>query len=473
MFSTKKIAYNTIVQIIGKSINILIGVLAISYLTRYLSPSGFGQYTTVLTFLQMFSIFLDFGLYIVLLQELGKPDVDKDKCFSNILTLRIISGLSFFVIAPLIGFLFPYPMMIKFGILVVSIAFFFNSMIQVYVSIFQKEMVMHKIIIAETIGKIIFLLSIIFAIYLKGDLLLVLFANNIYSVVLFIIVVLYARKYIKYKWTIDLAYWKKIILISWPIAVTTILNLIYFKADTLILSIYSSDFQVGIYSAPYKILEVITGLPHMILGLVLPIFTFYYFQKQKEDLNRSIQKMFNLFVVMCFLIIVLFIAEAKGIIYFIAGPKYYLSVNILKVLIWPTVIIFFSSLFNYAIIAVEKQKKTILYFFITAIVSLIGYFIFIPRYGYWGAAYMTLFAESLITVFSYILLKKYTGWKIDFAIFIRTAIVSIFVYLILYFININFVLEIFIGTAIYCVLLVVFKVFSKDLIKELISFKKS
>ena len=78
MLATRKIAHNTIIQIIGKAANILIGVLAISYLARYLSPSGFGQYTTVLTFLQIFGIFLDFGLYLVLLQEIGKDETKKN-----------------------------------------------------------------------------------------------------------------------------------------------------------------------------------------------------------------------------------------------------------------------------------------------------------------------------------------------------------------------------------------------------------
>ena len=471
MFNTRTIAHNKIIQIIGKAANVLIGVLAISYLTRYLSPSGFGQYTTVLTFLQIFGIFLDFGLYLVLLQEIGKNEENKNFIFSNILTLRIISGFSFFIIAPSIALFFPYPIIVKVGIALTSLAFFLNSLIQVYAALFQKEMKMHKVVLAETIGKILFLAFIILAITIHGNLLIVLIANNINSLVFFIILALSAKKYIKYKWQLDWKYTKKIIKLSWPIGLAVALNLIYFKADTLILSIFHSATHVGYYGAPYKILEVITTLPHLILGLILPILAGYWSQQKHQEFKKTFQYMFDLFVILGALIIILFTTQAEGIIRFIAGSEYSVSVKILKVLIWPTTIIFFGNLFNYGIIAVEKQKKTIKYFLITALVSMIGYLIFIPKFSYFGAAYMTFFAEALIAVFSYFLIKKYTGWKIKTKVLLKVLLISAITYVLLGLITINFVIELIVGIAVYLVLLVLFKVLSRDLIKEVIKIK--
>ena len=170
--------------------------------------------------------------------------------------------------------------------------------------------------------------------------------------------------------------------------------------------------------------------------------------------------------------IVLFIAEAQGIINFIAGSEYLVSVNILKILIWPTALIFFSALFNYGIIAIEEQRRTIKYFLATALVALIGYLVFIPRFSYYGAAYMTLVAEFLMVVFAYYLLQKYSGWKINFQILIKVLFISILAYLLLDVLKLNFIVELIIGAGIYLVLLILFKVLSKDLIKEVISYKQ-
>ncbi len=473
MSDVKKIAYNSIIQIVGKAINVLLGVLAISYLARYLEPSGFGQYTTILTFLQIFGVFLDFGLYIVLLQELSKEDVDKNRIFNNIVTLRIVSGLSFFIIAPAIGLLFPYPAIVKWGIFATSLTFFLNGIIQIYSAVLQKEMKMDRFVISETISKIFFFALIVFFIKIKGGLITILFANNIHSLIFFVMMSFYVSRYFKYKWTFDVSYIKKVIYMSWPIAVTTVLNLVYFKADTLILSIYKSEEAVGFYGAPYKILEVITTLPHMILGLVLPTMVLYFRNELKKQLHDFMQNIFDFFVVICFMIVLVFTVEAGGVINFIAGPQYAKSIPILQILIWPTVIIFFSNLFNYGIIAMEKQRETIKYFLICALLSLVGYFILIPKFSYYGAAFMTFSVELLIAVFSYMLFRKYSGWKINFGLSAKVLVVSIFVYIIMHFIKVDFVIHFILTCLIYVILLILFKIVPMSLIKQILKSKNN
>lgn len=472
MSHAKKIAHNSIIQIIGKAINVLLGVLAISYLTRYLEPAGFGAYTTVLTFLQVIFIFLDFGLYIILLQELSKENLDKNKVFNNIVTFRIVSGFSFFIIAPVIALFFPYPVVVKWGIFLTTLTFYLNGLVQVYSAVLQKEMKMQKFVLAETISKIVFLGLILIFIKIKAGLLTILFANNIHSIIFFAMIYYYVSKYFKYKWQFDVTYIKQVLRMCWPIAVTTILNLVYFKADTLILSIYRSQTEVGLYGAPYKILEVIVTLPHMILGLVLPTFVLYYSLNKKEELNNFIQKVFDAFAIFSFLLIFVFTIEARGIIKFIAGPEYKQSIPLLQILIWPAVIIYFSNLFNYAIIAIGKQKQTIKYFLTCAVIGLGGYLIFIPAFGYYGASIITLFVELLIAVFSYYLLKRQIDFKIDFRVFLKVFFISILSYIILSLIKIPFLFHAVLACFTYIFLIIVFKIIPVNFVKELLTLKK-
>ncbi len=213
-------------------------------------------------------------------------------------------------------------------------------------------------------------------------------------------------------------------------------------------------------------------MPHLILGLVLPVFTFYWAQQDLENFQSSLQKVFNLFIVLTLPMVAIFTAEAPGIINFIAGPEYGASVLILKILIWPTALIFFSSFFNYGIIALAKQKKTIKYFLITALVSLIGYLFLIPRFSYYGAAYMTLGAELLITLFSGYLLVKYSGWKIDWSMLKKVGFISIITYLGLSVLNLNFGVELILGVIFCFVLMILFKVLSRDLIREVLGNRR-
>ncbi len=99
-----------------------------------------------------------------------------------------------------------------------------------------------------------------------------------------------ARGYTKFNFGFDFSYWKRIWHRAWPIALTSLLTLVYFKADTLILSVYRSEGEVGIYGATYKVLEIIGTFPHMFLGLVLPVLTTAYVTQNFERFKRVYQK---------------------------------------------------------------------------------------------------------------------------------------------------------------------------------------
>ena len=83
---TKKITYNTFFQISGKVGSTVIGLFTIAIITRYLGQAGFGQYTTIMTFLQFFGILVDMGLTLTTAQMISETGADEKKIMSNILS---------------------------------------------------------------------------------------------------------------------------------------------------------------------------------------------------------------------------------------------------------------------------------------------------------------------------------------------------------------------------------------------------
>ena len=93
MLSPAKFSKNIIIQIIGKITAVFIGLATLAILTRSLGPVGFGEYTTAITFLQLFGVIVDFGLTITLIVMISEIGADQEKITGNILTLRLFSGL--------------------------------------------------------------------------------------------------------------------------------------------------------------------------------------------------------------------------------------------------------------------------------------------------------------------------------------------------------------------------------------------
>jgi len=84
MSLTKSIAKNTIIQIIGKAVSTLLGLVAVAIMTRALGAEKFGWYITATGFLQFVGIFSDFGFTVLTAKMLSEPEFDKPKLLNNL-----------------------------------------------------------------------------------------------------------------------------------------------------------------------------------------------------------------------------------------------------------------------------------------------------------------------------------------------------------------------------------------------------
>ena len=84
MSLSAKIAHNTLIQVVGKVISTLLGLFSLALITRYLGPNGFGEYTTITTFLTFFAVLADFGLTLVTTQMISHKSEDEKKLLNNL-----------------------------------------------------------------------------------------------------------------------------------------------------------------------------------------------------------------------------------------------------------------------------------------------------------------------------------------------------------------------------------------------------
>jgi len=426
-----KVAYNTIIQVVSKVISTALALIAVAIITRQLGQTGFGEYTTVVTFLSFFAIAADLGLTLITVQMISKPDIDEDYVLSNLFGLRLVTALLLLAPAPLIVLFFPYSADIKLGILVASFSFFFIALNQVMVGIFQKNLRMDKVSIADIVSRIFLVIGIVIVYKLNYGLLSILLITSLSSFVNFIIHYYFSRQFTRVKLRFDFKFWKEIMIRSWPLALTITLNLIYLKTDTLLLSIINRPSEVGIlaevglYGAAYKVIDVLITLPFMFAGIILPILTMSWSQGNKADFNNVLQKSFNVMAIIAVPVTLGTQFIAKDIMTLVAGSDFAQSGSILQILILAAGMIFLGNMLAHAIIAIEKQKAVIKSYLFVAVTSIIGYLLFIPQHSYYGAAWVTVYSESVIALASIYIIWKYTSFLPNLKIIVQTGAASL------------------------------------------------
>lgn len=472
MSLTRSIAHNTLIQLISKIVSTIIGIFVAGLLMRYLGEAGYGQYYIVIAFLQIFSILLDLGLYIIYVKKISEPGANVDRLTSNVFTIRLFSAIFFLGLAPLVALFFPYPGIVRIGIAITSLSYLCITLNQVLTGLFQKNLRMHHVAIAENIGRFVLLGGTIVAITMKLSLLSILGVVVLASVSNFLYLFVVTRRYVKLKLAFDWLVWSDILRASWPIGVSVAFNLIYFKADSVILSVFRSASDVGIYGATYKVLEVMVTLPAMFAGLVMPALTAAYAARDFERYRRVQQRAFDFLLMMALPIIGATLFVATPLMRLVTGEGFADAGNVLRILILATGVIFVGTLFGNAVVAVNLQKRMIWGYVVVAIVSLTGYFIFIPRYGYYGAAWVTVLSEFLITTISFMMVYRRTHQGLNMNLAVRALTATLIMMGALWLARgMAWYILVIGGAIVYITSLLAFRAITKSEVKEILNLR--
>lgn len=465
---TKNIAYNTIVAAGARVIGTALALVIIGCLTRYLGQTGFGQYTTILAFLYIFTVLADLGLYSICLRDISRPGADQSKIVSNAFTLRFFIGLAVFAAAPLIALFFPYSLETKLGILIGAAGFWLLSNQQVLMGVFQKYLQMDKVALTEVVSRLVQLGLVVFFIWQKMGFLWIVSALVGGALVNFGLVFFFVQKYVTVQLGFDFSFWRRLIKEALPLGLAAILVLIYFKLDTVMLSVMKSQAEVGIYGLAYKILESLIFFPAMFVGLVMPLMSKYAFTN-REAFQKITQKTLDILLIIIIPLIVGTFFLSSKIITLIGGQEFILSAGVLNILIIATGIIFLGALFSNMIIALEKQKTLAYIYGFGALLNVGTNLIFIPKYSYYGAAGTTVLTELAVTALMVVVIYQALKTCPSFRLIFKYILSAIIMALPLYFLaSWNLLFLIILAILVYFGVLYLIRGFSIKEIKNLV-----
>jgi len=431
MSTTRKIAHNTMIQLGGKVISTVFGLLAIAMMTRYLGQEQFGWYITTISFLGSIGILIDFGLTPVSAQMLSEPDIDHNRLLKNLLGYRLVTAVIFLGIAPLIALSFPYPYEVKVAIAFSTISFLATALNQVLVGYYQTKLKMHIQVLGEVAGRIVLVSGLWFFItngYGFLPIMGVLVASSVsYTTVLWYV----AKKSVPIGFDWDMAVWKRITHTMWPIALSIIFNVVYLKGDTILLSLFRPQTDVGIYGAAYRVIDILTQTAMMLMGVMLPLLAYHWTRKDTEHFRKFYQQSFDLLMLVAIPMTVGILILAEPIIVFVAGAEFASAAVPLRILALAILGVYAGAIAGHTIVAIGKQRQTVWIFLSAAILTLIGYLYTIPLYGMFGAAWMTVASEVYVGALLFLSIQRYTQIrltlntfaKICFSAFVMGAVV--------------------------------------------------
>ncbi len=386
----RQVFINTVAQAGARFFSMAVSVVTAMILTRYLGPSGYGQYNTALSFVGFLAVLGDLGVYQILVRELSQHPERRKKILSNVLAWRVFSGGLVFFIIVLAGFCMPYEQVVKLAIVIETARSFVYLLRSFFTSLPQVHLRLYLSAWGEILGRGSYLLAVIAVALFKWGL-LVLFALMFTSTVLETLWMFYSYRRLGGKLWLewDGVFLKNFLKESLILGLAALLGAIHFRLDTVLLSVMKPSFDVGIYSAAYRIFQVLVMLPGVFLSVVFPRFS---------ELARSEWKEFfafclNLLWFVVWPLVGFVVLFAPYMIQILAGGEYQASVVPLILLAFAMVGGFMYSGFSQMAIALHRQKHVVLVVALAVLINISLNLILIPSYSYTGAALATLVSE--------------------------------------------------------------------------------
>jgi len=424
MSLVKKFAYNSLIQLVGKALTVILGLLGVALITRYLGVSGFGRLTVLNNFLGIFAVLADLGLTMVTAQMINERLVDKRKILNNLFGFRLFSAVLILAVGLLVAFAVPYYRDLWLILAILAVSYFFIALNQVLVGFLQSELRSDFLMIAEVGGRLLWLVGLVLSRQLGWGLFGVVAVTAVASLIHFVLAWRLADSLAPIRLAFDYRLWREIAGRSWPLAITIILNLLYLRADILFLNWFKGETAVGLYGAAYKVIDVLTSLPFLIIGLLLPLLARAWANGERRRFNFLVGSAVTGLLIIVWPLIVGGQILASPIIQLIAGSDFSAAGPILALLLVAIAGVFASCLFNHILIAINRQKIMIWPYTLVALTAVPAYFFLIRWFSYWGAAAVTVYSELLIAGLSAYQSKKIIGWRWPWLISLKVIVAS-------------------------------------------------
>ena len=409
--TARVVAVNTLWGASGRLLGGVLAVVTLAVLSRALGPKTYGDYATALAFFYVFSAVADLGIYQILVRDLGKPGKDEGRAVGTALTIRITAVIAALLIGYALFRVIPQYAGIQSLGLISAMVYVPLSLGQVLMAVFQKHLAVRDAAVIEVFTRGLQAAGVFWlaseAFFSAKPYLLILLGTTLLQ---FFLLSSKTKKLVTIRFGGKGS--KQMLKDALPVGISLIFTLIYFRMDTVLLSLFQDSEAVGIYNLAYKVLEQLIFLPAMFIGVLTPIMTRLY-TENKTRFKRITEEAAKMILLAILPIVIGGWFLRKHIILLLGGSQYTAAADALAPLLGAVALIYIGTLLGALVIITERQRRAVRVYAGAMVLSVGLNIAVIPTYSYVGAAWTTVVTEiAVVTGLAAVLLGTGVSLKV-------------------------------------------------------------
>lgn len=396
----KNYIYNTIYQIMI----LFIPLVTIPYLTRIFSPGQLGLNTYTLSIVNYFTLFGMLGMNLYANRQIAYVRDDVKKRNETFWSLYITQVITCFI---------------SLVIYVLFIRFYVENNIDMYIIqglniisimidvswLFKGLEDFKKVVIRNTIAKLLGVICIFLFIKESNDLIKYTFLSVAVNIVSTLIMWIYVPKHVG-RIKINIGIVKETIGPLLKLFLPQIATQVYGMMDKTMLGVLSTNNQVAFYEYSQKIVKMVLALINSIGVVMMPRMANIIGSGRKEEVPRIIEKTFKYVSYIAIPMAFGLMGISKVMVSWFLGNEYLVVGDILRISSLIIIAVGWANVIGVQyLISTKQENKYSFSIIIAAIVNVIMNLFLLKRIGAYGAT-LSLIAAEFIGIFIQLLLVK-------------------------------------------------------------------
>jgi O-antigen/teichoic acid export membrane protein len=217
------------------------------------------------------------------------------------------------------------------------------------------------------------------------------------------------HRYLRVRPRANMAKWKTIIGMSLSIGLIQIVNMIYLKVDTVLLSVLDSSAAVGLYGVAYALINTFMTIPSFLMTALIPSMA----TADEKTIRSMVQKAAQYMIMFACALVVIGYVIRENIVLTVANNDFVGAATPFAILAFATAFSFIYSVFGFASVSLNKHHKIVFVSLVCLVLNVLLNIILIPKYSVAGAAWATVVSEVIALTSVYIIFGRETGIRID------------------------------------------------------------
>jgi O-antigen/teichoic acid export membrane protein len=349
---------NTAILVGGRAAVSASGLVGTIVATRYLGVDDFGQLLTAVTFVMLFGVLTDAGVWTIAAREMARRPDDEQSIMATVsliglalsaATLAIVLGASFLIYGGQDRDL------VRLGVVIVGTQFLVSGPFGTSTAF----MTAHQLAIPGALGGLLagagFLVALVVAVAADLGFAGIAAAYAVSALVNAAVPVVAVRRSISLRPRWDRPLATELLRAAVPQGFVMAVTTIYIRVDTVLLSLLASNRDVGLYGVSYRVLEFLLLAPAFATATVFPELA--RAGTHSERLRMLVQGLFSAVVLLAVPMACIFVGFAPEIVRIAGGPQFDAAAPVLRLLVLAAALSFPATVLFSALVATDQQRK--------------------------------------------------------------------------------------------------------------------